>query len=79
MNTPEVNLIKQAWALSKINVEQWNKFLVALDDYTWSVTERALRAPISDIHVTVGMASEALEFYQKMKSLDEAYEKLKRA
>jgi hypothetical protein len=76
--SPEEYLIKEAWALSKVNVEQWNRFLVALDVYTNDRVERALRAPTSELHLTVGIARQALEFSMNMRGLDEAHDKLRR-
>jgi hypothetical protein len=78
MSTAGDNLVKEAWALSKTNVEQWEKFLTALDNYTWDIVERSIRAPTVELQVTVGMARQALEFLQTMRALDALHEKLKR-
>jgi hypothetical protein len=77
MNAEE-NLIKEAWALSKVNVEQWERYLVALDAYTNDRVERALRSPTAELHRTVGIAQQALEFAMNMRGLDEAHDKLRR-
>jgi hypothetical protein len=76
LNQVETQLAKEAYALSKINVEQWKRFLIALESYTWSITERATRAPTTELHVAVGMARQALEFNEKMHVLDTLHEKL---
>jgi hypothetical protein len=77
LNQVELQLTKEAYALSKTNVEQWHKFIKALENYTWSITERATRAPSAELHLAVGMARQALEFNERMHTLDELYEKLK--
>jgi hypothetical protein len=78
VTTPEENLIREAWALSKINVEQWERYLIALDAYTNDRVERALRAPTPELHRTVGIAQQALEFALNMRGLDEAHDKIMR-
>jgi hypothetical protein len=78
LHATEGFLIKEAYTLSKLNVEQWQKFLTALDLYTRHRVERGVSAPTSELHVTVGMARQALEFISLMRGLDEAYEKLRK-
>ena len=71
MNTPESNLVKTAWTLSKANPELWERFLSALDDYTNDRLKRSVGAPTAELHIAVGMSRQALEFYTYMQSLDE--------
>jgi hypothetical protein len=78
VSNPEENLIREAWALSKINAEQWERYLIALDAYTNDRVERALRSPTAELHRTVGIAQQALEFALNMRGLDEAHDKIMR-
>jgi len=77
MSTVENNLIKAAWSLSKTNNEIWHMFIETLNDYTIDRLERATGSPTPEIHVSVGMARQALEFYKQMNSLDTLYEKIR--
>ena len=78
-NKIENDLIKAAWALSKSNVEQWERYLAALDAYTRLWMEKAVASPPDTLHIAVGMARQAFEFNGNMQSLDELNEKIRKA
>jgi hypothetical protein len=78
LHATEGLLVKEAYTLSKQNVEQWKRFLSALELYTRHRLERGVCAPALELQVTAGMARQALDFYSLMRGLDEAYEKLRK-
>ena len=70
----ENELVKASWVLSKSNPALWDRFLVALEDYTKDRIQRAICAPASELYVTVGMARQAGEFNENMHTLDKLYD-----
>lgn len=73
MNIHE-NFIIEAHLLSRVNSEQWNKFMVSLYAYTKDIMEKAIMQQSPEV---VGMAKQSLIFYKVLADLEQTYKKIK--
>jgi len=66
--------IVEAYLLSRVNIAQWDKFMIALKNNTTDLMEAAVMQQSPE---AVGMAKQALIFYQGMANIETTYGKIK--
>lgn len=71
------NYIIETFLLSRVNNEQWIKFINVLNAYTREVIETAMSAPPDSIHVSVGRAQQMLSILHDLQGIDVLYKKIK--
>ena len=66
--------IVEAYLLSRVNLAQWDKFMIALKNNTTDLMEAAVMQQSPE---AVGMAKQALIFYKGMANIETTYGKIK--
>lgn len=69
--------INEMYLLSRVNIEQWNKFVEAYRVHALQHVEQMLGAPTSELHVAVGRVREALFRLEEMQNIDDLYKKVR--
>ena len=69
--------INELYLLSRVNIEQWNKFVEAYRIYALPHVEQMLGAPSDEIKMAVGRVREALFRLDEMQKIEELYAKIR--
>jgi hypothetical protein len=77
MSVTRDNYIEELGKLSRVNIEQWNRFVEAYRVYALELVEGFIGAPASEIGIAVGRARQALQLLDELQRIDELYNKIK--